>query len=140
MGAAFHEEPVELRDPDLGWTPPAGWRWYGALDEADPARQPQVPSLFVPGGDGELERFVTLADLGARVAQLLGDRRFMLVRTVGAHPDYAAFPAWAVYLELDAGERGQPAAPYVCCAAVQRASAAELTAAIVEAQGGRMAA
>lgn len=121
-------------DPDCGWAPPAHWRWHGALAGADPARQPARPALFVPGGNGELEPYPDLAALAARVAGLLAGGRFMLVRTVSVHPDFDPFPAWAVYRDGPAGDRGVPGAPYVACAAVQDVKAATLEAAILEAQ------
>lgn len=143
--AVFNDaQAVELRDPDLGWSPAPGWVWYNGLDDAREARQPKFPSLIVTG-QPDLLAFTSLDGLAVQVAELLAGRAPIFVRSVGTYAGYDSFPAWSVQaLPHPGGEPGDnggpPACAYVCSIAIQRVKIADFEAAVLAAQAERRAA
>lgn len=126
--AATHPEPGE--GPNK--------RWWGGLDGADPARQPQAPTLI---SCDVLASFPTLAQLADVVAARLDGREPTLIRSVASYPGFDTFPAFSVHGKGPPGEAGGPSVdPYVCTIAVQQTKAGDVIAAIADAVRARAAA
>lgn len=110
--------------------------WWRSIEAADPQRQPDRPSMIVPGHQ-VLEPFDSLDLLAARIAGLLGRRAAVLTRTVATFEGYDTFPAFSVHARAEGAGDQAPAALWVCCVAVQKTRAEDLEAAIAAAQAGQ---